>query len=80
MGSPARTRPLEAIRNVIASPLGPTIPPPHSTPMRLRTTSKPCLRGEPALWALPSKFGILVDGGGVLPLADITADIMVRAL
>ena len=37
------------------------------------------LAGEPALWALPSKFGILVDAGGVLPLADITADIMVRA-
>ena len=37
------------------------------------------LAEEPALWALPSKFGILVDGGGVLPLHDITADIMVRA-
>jgi sulfite reductase beta subunit-like hemoprotein len=34
---------------------------------------------EPALWALPSKFGVLVDGSGVLPLHDITADIMVRA-
>ena len=58
---------------------GPTIPPPPSTLMLLRATSKPCSSGEPALWALPSKFGILVDGGGVLPLADITADIMVRA-
>jgi sulfite reductase beta subunit-like hemoprotein len=37
------------------------------------------LAGEPALWALPSKFGILVDAGGALPLAEITADIMVRA-
>ena len=34
---------------------------------------------EPTLRALPSKFGILVDDGGALPLADITADIMVRA-
>ena len=37
------------------------------------------LAEEPVLWALPSKFGILVDGGGALPLADITADIMVRS-
>ena len=58
---------------------GPTIPLPPSTLMPLRATSKPCSAGEPALWALPSKFGVLVDGGGVLPLADITADIMVRA-
>ena len=36
------------------------------------------LAGEPALWALPSKFGVLVDGGGVLPLRDVGADIMVR--
>ena len=42
------------------------------------TTSKPCSAGAPALWALPSKFGVLVDGGGVLPLQDVTADIMVR--
>ena len=36
------------------------------------------LVGEPGLWALPPKFCILVDGGGVLPLADVSADIMVR--
>ncbi len=32
-----------------------------------------------ALQALPAKFCVLVDGGGALPLAGITADIMVRA-
>ena len=69
---------LEAIRNVMTSPLGPDD----------RTAAFDChaaardieamLAQEPALWALPSKFGILADGGGALPLQDITADIMVR--
>jgi precorrin-3B synthase len=36
------------------------------------------LAAEPALEALPPKFGILIDGGGVLPLSDVTSDINVR--
>ena len=59
--------------------LGPTIHLHPSTLMRVARDIEAMLSGEPALWALPSKFGVLVDGGGVLPLADITADIMVRA-
>ena len=77
----ANTNPLAGSRSAMSwrARSGLTIPLPPSTLMPLRATSKPCSAGEPALWALPSKFGVLVDGGGVLPLADITADIMVRA-
>jgi len=70
---------LEVIRNVMASPLGPddasTAFDSHTLARDIETT----LAEERALWALPSKFGILVDAGGALPLADVTADIMVRA-
>ena len=70
---------LEAVRNVMASPLGPDDPSAAFDSHAVARDIETMLAGEPTLWALPSKFGILVDGGGVLPLADITADIMVRA-
>lgn len=70
---------LEAIRNVIASPLGPDDPSAAFDSHALAHDVEAMLAGEPVLRALPPKFGILVDGGGVLPLTDITADIMVRA-
>jgi precorrin-3B synthase len=76
----ASTNPsLEAVRNVMASPLGPDDPTAAFDSHVVARDIEAMLAGEPALWALPSKFGVLVDGGGVLPLADITADIMVRA-
>lgn len=76
----ASTNPsLEAIRNVMASPLGPDDRSASFDSHAFARDIEAMLEREPSLWALPSKFGILVDGGGVLPLADITADIMVRA-
>jgi precorrin-3B synthase len=69
----------EAVRNVMASPLGPDDPTSAFDSHAVARDIDAMLAGEPTLWALPSKFGILVDGGGVLPLHDITADIMVRA-
>jgi precorrin-3B synthase len=76
----ANTNPsLEAIRNVMASPLGPYDSSAAFDSHVVARDIEAMLEGEPALWVLPSKFGILADGGGVLPLADITADIMVRA-
>jgi precorrin-3B synthase len=69
----------EAVRNVMASPLGPDDPTSGFDSHAVARDIDAMLAGEPTLWALPSKFGILVDGGGVLPLHDITADIMVRA-
>lgn len=70
---------LEAIRNVMASPLGTDDPSAAFDSHAVARDIEAMLAGNPALWALPSKFGILVDGSGVLPLADITADIMVRS-
>jgi precorrin-3B synthase len=71
---------VEAVRNVMASPLGPDDPTASFDSYAIAHDIEAMLEGEPALWALPSKFGILVDGGGVVPLADVSSDIMVRAL
>ena len=65
-------------RNVMASPLGPDDPSASFDSHVVARDIEAMLVGEPGLWALPPKFCILVDGGGVLPLADISADIMVR--
>jgi precorrin-3B synthase len=70
---------LEAVRNVMASPLGSDDSSAAFDSHAVARELEVMLAGDPALWALPSKFGILVDGGGALPLADITADVMVRA-
>ena len=70
---------LESVRNVMASPLGPDDASAAFDSHAVARVIEAMLAEEPVLWALPSKFGILVDGGGALPLHDITADIMVRA-
>jgi precorrin-3B synthase len=70
---------VESIRNVMASPLGADDPLAEFDSHALAVEIEAMLAGEPALEALPPKFGILVDGGGVLPLADVSSDIMVRA-
>jgi precorrin-3B synthase len=76
----AHTNPLlEAVRNVMVSPLGPDDPSASFDSHAVARDIEVMLAGEPTLWALPSKFGFVVDGGGVLPLADIAADIMVCA-
>jgi precorrin-3B synthase len=76
----ANTNPsLEAIRNVMASPLGLDDPSAAFDSHAVARDIEIMLSGEPTLWALPSKFGFAVDAGCALPLADITADIMVRA-
>ena len=70
---------LEVIRNVMASPLGPDDSTASFDSHVVAHDIEAMLSGELTLWALPSKCGVLVDAGGVLPLADISADIMVRA-
>ena len=69
---------MEAIRNVMASPLGCDDPSAAFDSHALARDIEAMLAGEPALWGLPSKFGVLLNGGGVLPLDDVNADIMVR--
>jgi precorrin-3B synthase len=70
---------VETIRNVMASPLGPDDATAPFDSHALARQIEAMLAAERKLRALPSKFGVLVDGGGVLPLAGATADIMVRA-
>jgi len=75
----ASARPeVEAIRNVMASPLGPNDPSAAFDSHALAREIEAMLAAEAALQDLPAKFCILVDGGGVLPLSGVTADIMVR--
>lgn len=70
---------LDDIRNVMASPLGPDDYTAAFDSHAVARDIEAMLAAEPTLWALPSKFGVVVDGGGALPLRDITADIVVRA-
>jgi precorrin-3B synthase len=70
---------LEAVRNILASPLGRDDPSAEFDSHAAAIELEAMLAGESALQALPSKFGFLVDGGGVVPLDGCTADIMIRA-
>jgi precorrin-3B synthase len=70
---------VEAIRNVMASPLGADDPSAAFDAHALAREIEAMLCAEPALAALPDKFGVAVDAGGLLPLAGVGADIMVGA-
>jgi precorrin-3B synthase len=69
---------LEAVRNIVASPLGPDDPSAAFDSHAVARDIEAMLAHEPALWELPFKFGFLVDAGGTIPLHDVAADIMVR--
>ncbi len=69
----------EAVRNVVPSPLagfddGAVL---DARPVVAALEAR--LVSERALHALPPKFGFLVDGGGVLPLAGVDADVRFEA-
>jgi len=68
---------VERRRSIIAPPLlgdDPTIPSLASDWL----DALEALLAEPALAALPSKFGLVLDGGGLLPLQDVEADLTLR--
>ncbi len=69
----------ETVRNVTPSPLAgfDDSAALDTRPIVARLEAR--LTQEKALHALPSKFGFLVDGGGVLPLGGIAADVEFRA-
>ncbi len=69
---------VERIRSVMASPLGPDDAEAAFDSHALAADLEHMLEREPALAALPAKFGFLVDGGGVLPLDGVGADIALR--
>ena len=68
----------EAVRNVLADPLGPDDPGARFDSHRLARRLSALLESESALHDLPDKFGLLVDAGVALPLAGCTADITIR--
>lgn len=69
----------EAVRNVVVSPLA-GIDPTEIANVRPMAAALEAMLGETAaLWSLPGKFGFAVDGGGLLPLDNETADIRLKA-
>jgi precorrin-3B synthase len=70
----------ETVRNVTPSPLAGFDDSAALDARPIVAALEKRLTEEKALHALPSKFGFLVDGGGVLPLAGIAADVEFRAL
>jgi precorrin-3B synthase len=71
---------VEAVRNVMVNPLAGID---LSEVRDIRDIARELTRGletEPQLWALPTKFGFIVDGSGVLGLAAQRADIRLVAI
>ncbi len=79
IGLAAATPEAEAVRNVLADPLGPDDPAARFDSHALAHRLSAVLESDPAFHALPGKFGLLVDAGVALPLAGCSADIAVRA-
>ncbi len=69
---------IERRRTVMALPLGGDDPGAAADAAPLAAALEAMLAADPALAALPPKFGFAVDGGGVLPLTE-PADIVVRS-
>lgn len=69
----------EAVRNVIVSPLVGFDPTQVVDIEPVAAALEQLLATSPALWHLPAKFGFIVDGGGMLSLDGVAADIRVKA-
>ncbi len=69
----------EAVRNVLADPLGPDDPAAHFDSHDLARRLGAMLESSVAWHDLPDKFGLLVDAGEALPLAGCRADIAIRS-
>ncbi|WP_158815615.1 precorrin-3B synthase [Methylocapsa sp. S129] len=70
----------ENVRNIVASPLADIDPSAVLDTAPIVAALEARLGDDPSLHRLPAKFGFLIDGGGVLPLGDIEADIRFEAL
>lgn len=72
---------VEAVRNVIVNPLaGFGTSPECESVLAVAAAVETLLSETPALWALPGKFSFVIDGGDVLPLDDVRADIRLKAV
>lgn len=70
----------ESVRNVMVSPLSGLDPSECLDVRSLAAAIEKALAETPSLWALPGKFGFVVDGGGELSLDSERADIRLRAI
>jgi precorrin-3B synthase len=70
----------EAVRNLMISPLAGIDPTEVLDVSGITRELGQMLAFERALWVLPSKFGFIVDGGGILTLAGERADIRLAAI
>lgn len=69
----------EAVRNVLAGPLAGIDPTARVDVSAIAAELEATLAADRDLHALPGKFGFLVDGGGVLPLDGLEADVGIVA-
>ena len=70
----------EAVRNVMINPLAGIDSTEVLDARGVGRELERRLASEKSLWALPSKFGFIVDGGGVLSLAEQRADVRLVAV
>ena len=70
----------EAVRNIMINPLA-GIDPTEACDVRpIAGELARWLTTDRSLWALPSKFGFIMDGGGVLSLGEQRADVRLEAI
>ena len=70
----------EAVRNIMINPLAGIDP---TEVLDVRPIGRELARwlvSDKSAWALPTKFGFVVDGGGALPLAQQRADVRLAAV
>jgi precorrin-3B synthase len=70
----------EAVRNIMINPLAGIDPAGLLDVRSIAEELAHLLASEKSIWALPSKFGFIVDGGGVLTLAAERADVRLAAI
>jgi precorrin-3B synthase len=70
----------EGVRNIVASPISDMDPSAIIDVSPVLAALEARLADDAVLHRLPAKFGFLVDGGGVLPLGDVEADVRFEAL
>jgi precorrin-3B synthase len=70
----------EAVRNVMINPLAGIDPGEVLDVRPIGRELARLLSSEKSIWALPGKFGFVIDGGGVLTLAGQPADVRLTAV
>ncbi|MCQ8241291.1 precorrin-3B synthase [Acetobacteraceae bacterium KSS12] len=70
---------VERRRSILVSPLAGIDPACDDATLRIASVLETELNGAAELRSLPDKFGFAVDGGGLLPLSQMTADVVLRA-